>query len=99
MGNIPISLRLHDELGTRFITTHEIVLEFLALPDDGSLMLRRLIVDILDLPVLREHGVQQLHHDLLVVLVPEKRLESSVAEYVHIPLLASLLCFIHNKCV
>ena len=95
---LSVSLRLHDELRARCVAAHEVVLEFLALPDDGSLMLRRLIIYLLDLPVLRKHSVQQRHHHLLVALVPEKRLETSVAEYVHILLLSLCMNLIsHNK--
>lgn len=61
-------------------------------------MFGRAVNDVLDLSVFREQCVEEFHHRLLVALVPEERLETCIAEYVHISLLASSLCvFFHDK--
>ena len=91
-----VSLHLDDEDRAGGITAHEIELKFLAVADERPLKPCRTVIDVLNLTVRGKKRINQHHHLRLVVLVPEERLEATVCQKVHIPLLRVIVIIVSH---
>ena len=78
-----VTLHFHDETSATAVPAHEIIVVLLVL-QQCSLVLCLEVGDILHMPFARQHLVQHLDYNFLVVFVGEDRLEAGIAHQIDI---------------